>query len=139
MQESGETIEGDDGGFMLMGPGVYYFLGEMTCCKSTTIHDLLLQRNELITFQHADGEMCRGVNDVIYFTGSAYDAVVHDPLEKSGVLLETKFPTPDDLDALTEDGKPCVVVLNDWMNMILEEPGYVDVFTKLVHHRRLMS
>ena len=57
---------------------------------------------------------------------------MHDPLEKSGVVLETKFPTPDDLDGWR------VVVLDDWMNRIFEEPGYVDVFTKLVYHRHLM-
>ena len=126
MQELSRGGVGDDGGFVQMGPGVHYFLGGTMSGKSTTIRDLLLQRNELIAFQHAD--------EVIYFTGSDFDAVVHDRLEKSGVVFETKFPTPDDL----EDGKTRVLVLVDWMNRILEEPGYVDVFTKLVHHHRLM-
>ena len=62
--------------------------------------------------------------------GSDFDAMVHDPLEKSGVVLEMRFSMPDDLDVLGEDRKPCVVVLDDWMNRILEDPGYVDVFTK---------
>ena len=88
--------------------------------KSTTICDLLLERNELIAFQHADGEIRRGVEEVIYFTGWDFDAVVHDPLEKSGMVFETRFPTPDDLDALSEGSKARVVVLDDW---ILEEPG----------------
>ena len=70
--------------------------------------------------------------------GQMGGAIVHDPLEKSGVVFETKFPMPDDLDALTEDSKPCVVVLDDWMNRNLEDPGYVDVFTKLAYHHRLM-
>ena len=134
-------IEGEGGGgsgFVLMGPGVYYFLGGTMSCNLTTTHDLLLERNELIAFQHADGEIRRGVEEVIYFMGSDFDAVVHDLLEKSGVVFETRFPTPDDLEALSEDSKLRVVVLDDWMNRILEEPGYVDMFTKLVHHRRLM-
>ena len=55
---SGEPIEGEDGsGFVLMGPGVYYFLGGTMSGKSTTIREFLLERNELIAFQHADDEI----------------------------------------------------------------------------------
>ena len=54
--------------------------------------------------------------------GSDFDAMVHDPLEKSSVVFDVS----------------CRVVLDDRMNRILEDPGYVDVFTKLVHHRHLM-
>ena len=137
MQELGDG-GGGGGGFVLMGPRVYYFLGRTMSGKSTTMRDLLLQRNELIGFQHTDNGIDQGVDEVTYFTGSDFDAIVHDPLEKSGVMFETRFPTPEDLDAFSEDGKPRVVVLDDWMNRIREDPGYVDVFTKLVHHRRLM-
>ena len=45
----------DDGGFVLMGPRVYYFLGGTMSGKSTTIRDLLLQRNKLIAFRIAQG------------------------------------------------------------------------------------
>ena len=90
-KESGETTKG---GFMLMGPGVYYFLGGTMSGKSTTIRDLSLQRDELIAFQHADGEIRRGVDEVVYFTSSDFDAVVHDPLEWSGVVFEPNFPRP---------------------------------------------
>ena len=107
---------------VLMGPGVYYFFGGTMSGKSTTIRDLLLQRNELIAFQHADAVIRRGGNEVIYFTGSDFDAMVHDPLDKSGVVFNTRFPMPNDLDALSKDRKPHVVVLHDWMNRIFEEP-----------------
>ena len=43
-RESGDTTEG--GSFVLMGPGVYCFLGGTMSDKSTTIHDLLLQRDD---------------------------------------------------------------------------------------------
>ena len=86
--------------------------------KSTVICDLLLRQDELIAFQHADGEIRRGVNKVVYFMGADFNVIMHDLLEKSGVVFETKFPTPDDLDALTEDGNR-MVVLDDWMNRIL--------------------
>ena len=78
----------------------------ISCCSETT----------------PDGEIRRGIDEVVYFTGSDFDPIVHDPLE----------------DPLLEDGKPRMVVLDDWMNRILEDPGYVDVFTKLVHHCCLM-
>ena len=74
----------------------------------------------------------------MYFSGLDFDAIMHAPVEESGMVFETKFPTPDNLGTLTEDGKPRVVVLDDWMNRILEDPGYVEVFTTLVHHRCLM-
>ena len=80
---------------------MYYFLGDTMLGKSTAIRDLLLQQDELIAFQHAHGEIWQGVDEVVYFTGSDFDAIVHDPLEKSGVVFETKFPTPDNLDMLT--------------------------------------
>ena len=69
-KESGETTEGGSG-FVLMGPGVYYFLGSAMSGKSTAIRDLLLQRDELIAFQHAGGKIRWGVDEVVRSARSA--------------------------------------------------------------------
>ena len=125
------AFEEEERDITFRNPGYISLMGSTMSGKTRFLVEVIKQKDKMIRCEKGK------IVETHYFYKSDWQKIFDD-LEKRGVIFHHEYPYYEKLKTITEDAQPRIVVIDDFMADIYQDPKMIDFLSQMVHHHNLL-